>query len=59
MGRGPSWHFGWDGPILAFDVAAALTDTLAGLAGATSVLRPGCPLTVSFGEARLNLHGEL
>lgn len=57
--RGSSLHFRWNRPIQAFDIAAALTDTLTGLAGATAVLRLGHPLTVSYGTAKLNLHGEV
>lgn len=59
MGDGPSWHYRWNGSIQAFDIAAALTDTVTGLADATTVLRPGQSLTVSYGAAKLNLHGEV
>lgn len=59
IGDGPSWHYRWNGPIQAFDIAAALTDTVTGLADAAAVLRPGQPLTVSYGAAKLNLHGEV
>jgi hypothetical protein len=53
------WHFRWGGPIGAFDIAAALTDTRTGLAGATTLLRPGYPLTVRYRTASLALLGAL
>ena len=59
IGDGASWHYRWNGSIRAFDIAAALTDTVTGLADATAVLRPGHPLTVSYRAAKLNLHCEV
>lgn len=60
-GHDRSWHFRWDGPVSAVDIAAALTDALVGLSGsgATGVLRRWHPLVVELGRASLTLHGNL
>lgn len=58
-GHDRSWHFRWDGPASAVDIAAALTDTLVGLADATAVFQRWRPLAVRLGTASLTLHGNL
>lgn len=58
-GSGSVWHFRWNGPIGAFDVAAALTDEHVGQHGTTAVVRPRRPVQVRHGGATLTLHGGL